>query len=220
MQLNQNLMYEANADDWWENVSIYWRGSYTLGDYDQEIIFKRLKSKFVRVLNINEEVIKENLNLQIQLSLDPLEITFLISVLECEYGLERSEKLACQIDTIADILVYCEQTWPSKSEESWFPDPFLPEPEPKTRFRRVLKYLNRLQAIKEMTTFLRNLFKTSDNPLRKYIIQGRRRWVEIEKKGIHPSDEILDTKWDNWELWTKQDWIDWYGVKWKYHVKN
>jgi hypothetical protein len=77
-----------------------------------------------------------------------------------------------------------------------------------------------LQAIKEMTTFLRNLFKTSDNPLRKYIIQGRRRWVEIEKKGIHPSDEILDTKWDNWELWTKQDWIDWYGVKWKYHVKN
>lgn len=214
MELNQNIVYDLTADDWWENISVYWQGSYTLADYDREILLKRLKKKFIRILKIDEEMINEELHLLNDLHLDPVDLTFLVCVLECEYDLKSSNRLACQIDTVGDLLNYCEQTWPSRDLESWFPDPLLPEPEPKTRVRRVLKTVNKVRFINKLTTFVRTLFKRSPNPLRKYIIQGRRRWIKIEEEGIHPSQEVLDRKWANWELWNEQDWIDWYGSKW------
>ena len=223
MELNQNSPYDLVADDWWENISIYWEGSYTLVDYDKKILFKRLKQKFVRVLKIDEERINEKLNLREDLGLGPLDITFLVGVLECEYDLKPSNRLACQIDTLDELLNYCQQTWPPRDLESWFPDPLLPEPEPKTRLRRILKTVNKVELVNKVTTFIRTLFKRSPNPLRKYIIQGRRRWIKIEEEGIEPSQEVLDSKWSNWELWTEQDWIDWYGSKWPVYqekIKN
>ena len=215
MELKQNILYNLTADDWWENICIYWHGSYTLPDYHREILLKRIKKKFVRVLNINEETINKKSNLLHDLHLKGTDITFLVGVLECEYDLRPSSRLACQIETVDDLLNYCEQTWPPRDLEVWFPDPLLPEPEPKTRFRRILKIINKVGPIKKVTTFIRRLFKRSPNPLRKYIIQGRRRWLKIEKEGIHPSEEIIDEKLTNWELWSEQDWIDWYGAKWQ-----
>ena len=214
MELNQNIVYNLTTDDWWENISVYWEGSYTLVDYDREILFKRLKNKFVRVLKIDEELISEELTLFNDLHLKGGNITFLLIVLECEYDLKPNNKLACQIDTVGDLLNYCEQTWPSIDRNLLFPDLLIIEPEPKIQTIQILKTVNKIGIINKVTTFVRTLFKRSPNPLRKYIIQGRRRWVQLVEEDISPSDEVLDKKLANWGSWTKQDWIDWYGVKW------
>lgn len=220
MQLNQNVLYNLYVDDWWENISVYWYGSYTLGNYDREILFRRIKKKFSRVLEIDEKKITEKLDLIDDLHMDGREIAFLICVLECEYDLKPNNKLASQLDTVGDLLNYCKQTWPLSDRESWFPDPLLPEPEPKAQVRRVLKTINKVKIINKITTFVRSLFKRSPNPMRKYILQGRRRWIKIIEEGIDPSDEILEEKVSNWELWTEQDWVDWYGSKWPIYQKE
>ena len=211
MELNQSINYTVTTEDWWENFSVYWNGSYSLVEYDRQILFKRLKNKFVRVLKVSEKTINEEMSLRDDFFLKGIDITFLVCVLECEYDLRSSNKLACQISTIGDILSYCEQTWPSKDFSLWSND--LKLPEPKTQLKRILEFINKLGFINKITTFIRVLLKRKSNPLRKYIIKGRRRCIRIEKLDIHPSEEILDDKWENWRLWNEQDWIDWYGSK-------
>lgn len=108
MELNQNIVYTLIAEDWWEEISVYWNGSYTLVDYDRQLLFRRLKNKFVRVLKISEQTVNEELNLITDVGLKGIDITFLICVLECEYDLRSNNRLACQISTIGHLLDYCE----------------------------------------------------------------------------------------------------------------
>jgi len=220
MELNQNIVYSLNAKDWWENISIYWHGSYTIIEYDRDIIFQRLQKKFVRVLNIDKAQIHEESNLVKDLLLQGSEVVFLVGVLECEYDLKSNNRLACQIKTVGDLLNYCKQTWPSEDVNVWFPNPLLSEVEPKTPFRQMLKTINHLQPIHTFTTFFRTFLQRSPNPLRKYILQGRRRWLKLNKMDIHPNNEAFNEKLINLDLWTEQDWIDWYGAKWKVYKEG
>lgn len=218
MELNQNIDYTLTTEDWWENFPVYWNGSYSLVEYDRQILFKRLKNKLVRVLKVNEKTINEKMDLREDFFLKGIDITFLVYVLECEYDLRSSNKLACQISTIGDVLSYCEQTWPAKDFHLSSTDPKLPEP--RTRLKQILKIVNKLSIINKITTFICALLERRPNPLRKYILQGHRRWAKIEKSGIHPSEEIFDEKFESWTFWNEQDWIDWYGFKFSIYQKQ
>ena len=139
MELNQNKIYDKITTDWWENIFVYWEGSYTLVYYDRDILFKRLKKKFGQVLKIKDKTIIEELRLREDLHLKGVDIVFLVGVLECEYDLKPDNKLACQINTVGELLNYCEQMWPAYDVESWFSDPVRSKTKSMTTLKQILK---------------------------------------------------------------------------------